>query len=186
MRMLQFAHEKQEVCNKTRSAPATVLFKGQGTEDTTVKWSIRLLLNVKWVWRGLTQVKLKKSFFLCKSTTLTANFKDNFSFVSSLITSLFSNRIPTLERKSQENESYSFHTQCSSPLSGQFTLHICFFLLCISQRPYWSVLLSPILWSRKLLLTLDTKKTNYLIIAGRYRLNHINHHFEVNVNRQSV
>ena len=27
-------------CNKTRSPPASLLFKGQGTEHTTVKWSI--------------------------------------------------------------------------------------------------------------------------------------------------
>ena len=30
----------RKVCNKTRSPPASLLFKGQGTEHTTVKWSI--------------------------------------------------------------------------------------------------------------------------------------------------
>ena len=29
-----------KVCNKTRSPPAWLLFKGQGTEHTTVKWPI--------------------------------------------------------------------------------------------------------------------------------------------------
>ena len=34
-------HMKNEkVCNKTRSRPASLPFKGQGTEHTTVKWSI--------------------------------------------------------------------------------------------------------------------------------------------------
>ena len=31
----------KKVCNKTRSPPASLLFKGQGTEHTTVKWSNR-------------------------------------------------------------------------------------------------------------------------------------------------
>ena len=32
-------HMKNEkVCNKTRSRPASLPFKGQGTEHTTVKW----------------------------------------------------------------------------------------------------------------------------------------------------
>ena len=30
----------RKICNKTRSPPASLLFKGQGTEHTTVKWSI--------------------------------------------------------------------------------------------------------------------------------------------------
>ena len=30
-------------CNKTRSPPASILFKGQGTEGTTVKWFIEVL-----------------------------------------------------------------------------------------------------------------------------------------------
>ena len=30
----------RKVCNKTRSLPASLLFKGQGTENTTVKWPI--------------------------------------------------------------------------------------------------------------------------------------------------
>ena len=32
--------KNKEVCNKTRSLPSSILFKGQGTEHTTVKWSI--------------------------------------------------------------------------------------------------------------------------------------------------
>ena len=31
---------KNKVCNKTRSPPASLLFKGQGTKHTTVKWPI--------------------------------------------------------------------------------------------------------------------------------------------------
>ena len=38
-------HEKErEVCIKTRSPPASLLFKGQVTEQTTVKWAIILVL----------------------------------------------------------------------------------------------------------------------------------------------
>ena len=32
--------KSRKVCNKTRSRPASLPFKGQGTEHTTVKWSI--------------------------------------------------------------------------------------------------------------------------------------------------
>ena len=35
----------RKVCNKTRSPPASLLFKGQGTEHTTVKWP-----NVDQMW----------------------------------------------------------------------------------------------------------------------------------------
>ena len=31
--------KNKKVCNKTRSLPSSILFKGQGTEHTTVKWS---------------------------------------------------------------------------------------------------------------------------------------------------
>ena len=30
----------RKVCNKTRSPPASILFKGQGTKHTIVKWPI--------------------------------------------------------------------------------------------------------------------------------------------------
>ena len=33
--------KNKKVCNKTRSPPASLLFKGQGTEHTTVKWPIK-------------------------------------------------------------------------------------------------------------------------------------------------
>ena len=32
--------KSRKVCNKTRSPPASHIFKGQGTEHTTVKWPI--------------------------------------------------------------------------------------------------------------------------------------------------
>ena len=34
--------KNKEVCNKTRSPRASLLFKGQGTEYTTVKWPIEI------------------------------------------------------------------------------------------------------------------------------------------------
>ena len=38
--------KSRKVCNKTRSPPASLLFKGQGTEHTTVKWPIVLLIVI--------------------------------------------------------------------------------------------------------------------------------------------
>ena len=32
--------KNNKICNKTGSLPSSILFKGQGTEHTTVKWSI--------------------------------------------------------------------------------------------------------------------------------------------------
>ena len=32
--------KSKKVCNKTRSPPSSLPFKGQGTEHTTVKWSV--------------------------------------------------------------------------------------------------------------------------------------------------
>ena len=38
----------KKVCNKTRSPPASLLFKGQGTLHTTVKWPIiQLILGIR-------------------------------------------------------------------------------------------------------------------------------------------
>ena len=37
--------QNKKVCNKTRSPPASLLFKGQGTEPTTVKWPIHTNQN---------------------------------------------------------------------------------------------------------------------------------------------
>ena len=39
MRIPRFAYERK-ICNKTRSPPASLSFKGQGTKNTTVKWPI--------------------------------------------------------------------------------------------------------------------------------------------------
>ena len=52
MRIPRFAHENKKVCNKTRSPPASLLFKGQGTEHTTVKWSVEFwtLYLTKFLW----------------------------------------------------------------------------------------------------------------------------------------
>ena len=33
--------KNKKVCNKARSPPASLQFKGQGTEHTTVKWPVR-------------------------------------------------------------------------------------------------------------------------------------------------
>ena len=39
--------KNKKVCiNKTRSPPASLLLKGQGTEHTTVKWPIPLILII--------------------------------------------------------------------------------------------------------------------------------------------
>ena len=34
--------KNKKVSNKTRSPPSSLLFKGQGTEHTTVKWPIKV------------------------------------------------------------------------------------------------------------------------------------------------
>ena len=38
MRITRFVHESSKVFNIARSPPASLLFKGQGTKHTTVKW----------------------------------------------------------------------------------------------------------------------------------------------------
>ena len=38
MRITRFADESSKVFNIARSPPASLLFKGQGTKHTTVKW----------------------------------------------------------------------------------------------------------------------------------------------------
>ena len=50
--------KNKKVCNKTRSPPASLLFKGKGTEHTTIKWSIargKLFTGIKGV-TGATQL----------------------------------------------------------------------------------------------------------------------------------
>ena len=37
--------KNNKVCNKTRSLPASLPFKGQGNEHTTVKWPIARVTN---------------------------------------------------------------------------------------------------------------------------------------------
>ena len=39
--------KNKKVCNKTRSPPSSLLFRGQGTEHTTVKWPISKLRGAK-------------------------------------------------------------------------------------------------------------------------------------------
>ena len=39
MKIPRFAYESRKVCNRTKPPPASILFKGKGTEHTTVKWS---------------------------------------------------------------------------------------------------------------------------------------------------
>ena len=41
MKIPRFAHESRKVYNRTRSPPASILFKGKGTEHTTVKYPIK-------------------------------------------------------------------------------------------------------------------------------------------------
>ena len=38
--------KSRKVCNKTRSPPASLVFKGQGTEYTAVKWPVLPLTNL--------------------------------------------------------------------------------------------------------------------------------------------
>ena len=57
--------KNKKVCGKTRSPPASRLFKGQGTEHTTVKWPIgnrrqKLFSSPKWL---LMQTK---TMFFCQ------------------------------------------------------------------------------------------------------------------------
>ena len=46
--MIIYIGKKKKVCNKTRSPPASLLFKGQGTEFTTVIWPIVEKLKTFW------------------------------------------------------------------------------------------------------------------------------------------
>ena len=47
--------KSRKICNKTRSPPASQIFKGQGTEHTTVKWPISD------IFKGIIKKKLIKS-----------------------------------------------------------------------------------------------------------------------------
>ena len=38
--------KNRKVCYKTKSLPTSLLFKGQDTEDTTVKWLINVVVIV--------------------------------------------------------------------------------------------------------------------------------------------
>ena len=50
----------REVCNKTRSPSASLLFKGQGTEHITVKWPILLTPQIGERMPKITQSKHHK------------------------------------------------------------------------------------------------------------------------------
>ena len=46
LEQLDLHNKSSEVCIKTRSTPASLSFKGQVTEQTTVKWSVREKVNL--------------------------------------------------------------------------------------------------------------------------------------------
>lgn len=66
---------------------------------------IKLLLKVKWVWRGLTEVKTEQ-FFIAHVYNSENKFSSSFIFVIfSYYIPLFSDKIPILERKPQDTGS---------------------------------------------------------------------------------
>lgn len=65
---------------------------------------IKLLLNVKWIWRGLTEVKAEQ-FFIAHVYNSENKFPSSFIVIFSYYIPLFSDRIPILERKPQDTGS---------------------------------------------------------------------------------